>query len=103
MSGQGQKAKYSRRAHVFRFGPNNGHRSIGSACPFGAITGLMHASPFDHLVGATEQCRGNVAPSFSIKLQDQHKMDDKPKHGETLPIKMLPGEPATFHYSFLEW
>ena len=28
---------------------------------------------------------------------------DKPKHGETLPIKMLPGEPATFHYSFLEW
>jgi hypothetical protein len=36
MSGWGQKAKYSLRADVFRFGPNNGHRSIGSACPFGA-------------------------------------------------------------------
>jgi hypothetical protein len=33
---QGQKAKYSLRSDVFRFGPNNGHRSIGSACPFGA-------------------------------------------------------------------
>jgi hypothetical protein len=31
----GQKTKYSLRANVFRFGPNNGHRSIGSACPFG--------------------------------------------------------------------
>jgi hypothetical protein len=25
MSETGQKAKYSRRAHVFRFGPNKGH------------------------------------------------------------------------------
>jgi hypothetical protein len=32
----GQKAKCSLRADVFCFGPNNGHRSIGSACPFGA-------------------------------------------------------------------
>jgi hypothetical protein len=36
MSGLGQKAKYSLRADVFRFGPNNGHHSTGSACPFGA-------------------------------------------------------------------
>jgi hypothetical protein len=34
-----KKAKYSLRADVFRFGPNNGHRSIGSACPFGAKSG----------------------------------------------------------------
>jgi hypothetical protein len=32
----GQKAKCSLRADVFRCSPNNGHRSIGSACPFGA-------------------------------------------------------------------
>jgi hypothetical protein len=32
----GQKAKYSLRADVFRFGPNNGHRSTGSVCPFRA-------------------------------------------------------------------
>src|SRR5258706_8151671 len=42
--GLGQKAKCSLRADVFRFGPNNGHRSIGSACPFGANTRLMHRS-----------------------------------------------------------
>src|ERR1700738_2573551 len=35
MSELGQKAKYSLRTDVFRFGPNIGHRSIGSACPFG--------------------------------------------------------------------
>ena len=35
-AGLGQKAKYSPLADVFRFGPNNGHRSTGSACPFGA-------------------------------------------------------------------
>src|ERR1700726_2044949 len=34
----GQKAKYSLRADVFRFGPNNGHRSIGSACPWVPIS-----------------------------------------------------------------
>src|SRR6202140_970887 len=33
MSETSQKAKYSLRADAFRFGPNNGHRSIGSACP----------------------------------------------------------------------
>jgi hypothetical protein len=44
MSQTGQKAKYPRRADVFRFGPNNGHRSIGSACPFGATNGLMRRS-----------------------------------------------------------
>jgi len=31
-----QKAKYSLRADVFRSAPNNGHRSIRPACPFGA-------------------------------------------------------------------
>src|SRR6266403_2080958 len=29
----GQKAKYSRRADVFRFTPKTGHRSMQSACP----------------------------------------------------------------------
>jgi hypothetical protein len=37
-SALGQKAKYSLGADVFRFGPNTGHRSIGSACPFGAMS-----------------------------------------------------------------
>ena len=36
MSQLGQNAKYSLRAYVFCFGPNNGHRSIGPAYPFGA-------------------------------------------------------------------
>jgi hypothetical protein len=36
LSDSGQKAKYSLRADVFRCSANNGHRSIGSACPFGA-------------------------------------------------------------------
>jgi hypothetical protein len=42
----GQKAKYSLRAAVSALArhPNNGHRSIGSACPFGATTGLMQRS-----------------------------------------------------------
>jgi hypothetical protein len=43
----GQKAKYSLRADVFRFASNNGHRSTGSACPFGASNGLMHCSKKD--------------------------------------------------------
>src|ERR1019366_1272876 len=33
MSGVGQTRKCSLGVDVFRFGPNNGHRSIGSACP----------------------------------------------------------------------
>jgi len=40
----GQKAKYSLRADVFRFGPNNRHRSIGSVGPFGATSGLVRRS-----------------------------------------------------------
>src|ERR1700686_4631843 len=36
MSVLGQNAKYSLRADVFCFASNNGHRSTGSACPFGA-------------------------------------------------------------------
>ena len=36
MSLLGQTRKCSLRADVFRCSPNNGHRSIGSACPFGA-------------------------------------------------------------------
>ena len=35
MSPSGQTAKYSLRADVFCFASNNGHRSTGSACPFG--------------------------------------------------------------------
>jgi hypothetical protein len=44
MSLVGQKAKCSLRADVFRFGPNNRLRSRGSACPFGATSGLMRCS-----------------------------------------------------------
>jgi hypothetical protein len=36
MSELGQKAKYSRRANVFRFAPESGHRAMQSACPFRA-------------------------------------------------------------------
>src|SRR5260221_2108197 len=44
-SSQGTCTLYSlpvsrRLADVFRFGPNNGYRSIGSACPFGANGGI---------------------------------------------------------------
>jgi hypothetical protein len=51
---RGQKAKYPLRADIFRFGPNNGHRSIGSACPKSAHK-QTHApqqttAPFDHLL-----------------------------------------------------
>jgi hypothetical protein len=45
MSALGQKAKYSLRADVFRFGSDNGHRSIASACPFGAKSGSAVAWP----------------------------------------------------------
>ena len=37
MSLVGQKAKYSPRADVFRFGPNNGHNMVGMSV--GAIDG----------------------------------------------------------------
>jgi hypothetical protein len=40
MSGNGQKAKYSRRAHVFRFTSDNGHAAATPQCPFGANSGL---------------------------------------------------------------
>jgi len=47
---------------VFRFGPNNGHASIGWACPFGATFRLMRCSKqshlFDHLVGRTSKESG---------------------------------------------
>jgi len=38
MSVQGQKAKYSPRADVFRFTPNNGHAVTAPPWPFRAIT-----------------------------------------------------------------
>jgi hypothetical protein len=41
----GQKAKYSLRADVFRSAPDTGHRSIGSAFPFGARFGLLMSEP----------------------------------------------------------
>ena len=47
---KGQKAKYSLRANDVCFGPNNGHRSIGSACPFGATNG--HRCPQAPLIPA---------------------------------------------------
>jgi hypothetical protein len=50
MSQLGRKAKYSRRAHVFCFGPNNGHLSTGSACLFGAMS--RHRSKQRYLSGS---------------------------------------------------
>jgi hypothetical protein len=38
-SALGQTRKYTRRADFFRFGPSNGHRSIGSAFPKRAMNG----------------------------------------------------------------
>jgi hypothetical protein len=52
----GQKAKYSLRADVLRFGPNNGHRSIGSACLFGANSGS------EQLFSAVDSDAKNGAP-----------------------------------------
>jgi hypothetical protein len=48
-SSQGTCTLYSlpvsrRLADVFRYSPNSRHRSIGSVCPFGATSGLMHRS-----------------------------------------------------------
>src|ERR1700687_73016 len=43
----GQNRKSSMRAYVFRFAPESGHRAMQSACPFRAITGLMHRSKLD--------------------------------------------------------
>jgi hypothetical protein len=40
MSAVGQNAKYSLRADVFRSTPKTGHRSMQSACPFRAMSGL---------------------------------------------------------------
>ena len=44
MSELGQTRKYSPRAHVFRSAPNNGHMATTAACPFRAISRLMHCS-----------------------------------------------------------
>ena len=80
----GQKAKCSLRADVFRFGPNNGHRSIGSACPFGAISGLMRCSKLrllvDHLVCAGEPRRGKIEAEHSSGLE----VDDQLVFGRRL-------------------
>jgi hypothetical protein len=44
MSELGQNRKSSMRANVFWFAPESGHRAMQSACPFRAISGLMHRS-----------------------------------------------------------
>src|SRR5258708_38109465 len=44
MSVEGQKAKYSLRADVFRFAPKSGHCATEPACPFRATNGLMHCN-----------------------------------------------------------
>src|ERR1700686_3310507 len=58
---QHQKAKYSLRADVFRFGSNNGHRSKGLACPFDAdIVGkvfLGDKTKFSRTADAFRMCR----------------------------------------------
>jgi hypothetical protein len=67
MSGLDQNAKYSLRANVFCFATNNRHRSIASAGPFGAITGLLHRSNcvlFDHLAGRLTSSAGNADGYF---------------------------------------
>jgi hypothetical protein len=47
MSELGQKAKYSLRGDVFRFGPNNGHRAMQLASPFRANSGRRHKKEID--------------------------------------------------------
>src|SRR5260221_7259656 len=43
----GQKAKYSRRADVFRFTPENGHGVITPSCPRSAANDRQGRSPMD--------------------------------------------------------
>jgi hypothetical protein len=72
----GQTAKYSLRADVFRFGPNNGHHSIGSACPLGAKRRLMHRSksPGSRPASANRQRDGDAGRPNSLyqSISSQH-------------------------------
>jgi hypothetical protein len=56
MSQLGQKAKYSLRAHVFRFTPESGLKSDIAGGPFHANTGSA-GRYFDHLVSAIKRRR----------------------------------------------
>jgi hypothetical protein len=62
LSQLGQKAKYSRRADVFRLTPKTGHRSMQSACPKRANSG----SETFHSITSSARARsdgGTVRPS----------------------------------------
>jgi hypothetical protein len=60
MSALGQKAKYSRRADVFRFTPKTGHRSMQSACPKSATNGLMRCNVQDRYSITSSASDSNV-------------------------------------------
>jgi hypothetical protein len=65
MSGLGQSRHFDRLSR-FRFGSSNGHRPIGSACPFGATCGIKRRSKQERY-SITSSARkrievGNVTP-----------------------------------------
>ena len=63
---QGQKAKYSLRAHIVRFAPVSGLKSAIAGGPFRATIGLARKL-FNHLVGAHEQRRRHrKASTFAV-------------------------------------
>jgi hypothetical protein len=68
ISARGQTRKYSLRADAFRFGPDNGHRSIGSACPFGAIN--RHNE-----ISRIARCRHEKAPDDAGAFQTTSNHD----------------------------
>jgi hypothetical protein len=72
---QGQKAKYSLRADIFRFTPKTGHGWKPLSCPFRATFGLMHRSKclFDHL--------GDIPPKArSVEVDDIQML--RSRHGK---------------------
>src|SRR6266481_2641408 len=89
MSEMGQKAKYSRRADVFRCTPKTGHRSMQSACPKRANPGL----PLNEIIspGADPGQGGDYAKACSHVCSDPEKsltFVPQPKfNGDPLLIK----------------
>ena len=79
MSERGQKAKYSRRADVFCFASANGHRSIESACSFGANSG---SRPYSRQQGREARA------AFAINYDGNPDQDGRPA-GPALQVLRL--------------
>jgi hypothetical protein len=69
MSEMGQKAKYSRRADVFRFTPKTGHRSMQSACPKSANRRHRACTPLANFLSEDL--------AFTRKGQSEHNFSDR--------------------------